>query len=211
MQKHYELTLNRLKQYKVPLAAKKYPETHPIKLSAYAAPDRITYDEAMKGDYHLIEVGYNFRPLWSTHWVKVEYEIPAEWQGKEVHLLWDSMCEGAVWMDGNPIQGLTGSTPNNPWSVTRPDYELTKSANGGETGVLYIEVAVNTLFGVGGGGPEIEHVVGWLRQAELAVFDRGAWDLYWDFVVVADMAQELPEGTPRKGQAMRVANTMIDT
>ncbi|MCD4753030.1 MAG: hypothetical protein K8R40_08165 [Anaerolineaceae bacterium] len=211
MQKHYKLTLNRLKQYKAPLAAKRYPETRPIKLSAYFAPDRITYEEAMKGDYHPFKVGYNFGPLWSTHWVKVEYEIPVEWQGKEVHLLWDSMCEGAVWIDGNPMQGLTGSTPNNPWMVTRPDYELSKSARGGEMGVLYIEVAVNHLFGVGGGGPEIEHVVGWLRQAELAIFDRDAWDLYWDFVVVADMAQELPEGTPRKGQAMRVANTMIDT
>ena len=211
MQKHYALTLKRLETFKSPLKSKIYLERSAVKLSSFAAPGRITCDEAMKGDFKPIEVGHNFHPLWSTHWVKVEYQVPESWQGKEVHFLWDSMCEGEVWIDGKPMQGLTGSTVKTINNVTRPEFILTPFSTGQENGVLYVEVAVNHLFGVDGGGPDVEHIVGWLRKAELAVFDREVWDLYWDFVVIADMARELSETTPRRGQALRVANQMIDT
>jgi len=211
MQKHYALTLKRLETFKSPLKSKIYLEQTTVKLSSFAAPGRITYDEAIKGDFKPLEIGHNFHPLWSTHWVKVEYQVPESWQGKEVHFLWDSMCEGEVWIDGKPMQGLTGATIHRISNVTRPEFILTPSSTGKESGVLYIEVAVNHLFGVDGGGPDVEHIVGWLRQAELAVFDREAWDLYWDFIVIADMARELSETTPRRGQALRIANQMIDS
>lgn len=209
MQKHYDLTLKRLQAVKGPLKAQTYVDRHPVKLTSYAAPDRISYAEAMKGEYKPIAIGHNFAPLWSTHWVRVEYAIPAEWAGKEVHFLWDAMCEGEVWIDGKPMQGLTGAVIQDP-HPTRPEFILTKAASGGETGVLYVEVAVNHLFGISGGGPDVEHVVGWLRQAELAVFDREAWDLYWDFTIIADMAKELDAATPRRGQAMYVGNEMVN-
>ncbi|MBN2046267.1 MAG: hypothetical protein JW750_00380, partial [Anaerolineaceae bacterium] len=210
MQKHTELTKRRLEQYKNPLYGKIYTDSYPVKLSAYAAPDRIRYEEAMQGDYAPIEVGHKFGPLWSTFWVRVELEIPEAWAGKEVHFLWDSMSEAEVWVDGKAMQGLTGSTINSPDEAIRKEFILTKNAQGGQKQTLYVEVACNHLFGVMGGGAEVEYVVGKLRDARLALFDRDAWDLYWDFVIVADMALYLDEGTPRQGQAMRVADNMID-
>ena len=52
--------------------------------------------------------------------------------------------------------------------------------------------------------------IGELRQAEIAVFDRAAWDLYWDLKVIADMALYLPANSPRGGQALAAANEMVN-
>ena len=41
---------------------------------------------------------------WTTHWFKVEAEIPSSWVGKEVLFLWDSMSEAMIWKDGQPVQ-----------------------------------------------------------------------------------------------------------
>ena len=41
---------------------------------------------------------------WTTHWFKVEIEIPIAWIGKEVLFVWDSMSEAMIWKNGEPIQ-----------------------------------------------------------------------------------------------------------
>lgn len=212
MQKHYELTRQRVRAFAATLHALLYPERMPVRVSAYAAPGRITFAEALTGDYHPIEIGHRFGPHWSTHWCRAEVAIPADWAGREVHLLWDSSSEACVWQDGEPLQGLTGS--NSGWAAEpsqplRNEYPLTRRAAGGEQITIYIEVACNGLFGLSG-QPEWLANLGLLRQAEIAVFDQEAWDLLWDFQVVADMACELPINTPRGGQALWAANTMVN-
>ena len=213
MLKHPDLTLQRIQLFTTErgLAGKIYTDRAPVMLSVYHAPDRITYDEAMRGAYLPTQVGEKFEPFWSTHWFRVEITIPSGWGGKEVHLLWDSSSEAEVYQEGKPVQGLTGSM--NMWTpqTIRPEFILTKNAKGGETQVLYIEMAVNHLFGLGSTYDPVRlSQVGILRQAEIAVFDREAWDLMWDYQVIADMAQNLPLNTPRGAQALYTANKMID-
>ena len=41
---------------------------------------------------------------WSTHWFRVEVEIPSDWVGDEVRFQWESGSEALVWIDGCPIQ-----------------------------------------------------------------------------------------------------------
>ena len=210
MQKHPELTLRRLSNFASndELRGRLYPLRSPIHLSAYAAPGRITYAEAMRGAYQPIQLGHKFAPLWSTHWVKATFTIPAEWNGQEVHLLWDSSSEACVWQDGQPLQGLTGST--NGWvsGTIRSEFCLAKQAEAGKPVELFVEVACNGLFGLEGGSKVNQ--IGLLHQAEIAVFDRQASDLLWDFVVIADMAKYLPANTPRAGQALYTANAMVN-
>ena len=210
MQKHLDLTRQRLQRFASEngLAGMLYTAHAQVKLSVYSAPGRISYAQAMRGDYGPAQVGMQFGPLWSTHWVQVEIEIPTEWEGREVHLLWDSSSEACVWQEGQPTQGLTGS--GNGWisGAIRKEYCLAKRAQGGQHVELYVEVACNGLFGIEGG--EKASQIGLLRQAEIAVFDREAWDLLWDFVVIADMAQHLPPNTPRAGQALYAANATVN-
>jgi alpha-mannosidase len=210
MLKHRDLTRKRLAQFASEngLGGRLYPLRHPIQLSVYHAPGRISYDEALKGVFLPLSLGEQFGPFWSTHWVRVEIDVPQEWRSAEVHLLWDSSSEACIWQDGQPRQGLTGSSSGWDQNALRKDYKLTEHASGGEKITLFVEVACNTLFGMEGARPHSQ--VGLLRQAEIAVFDRQAWDLWWDFRVIADMAEYLPANTPRGGQALFAANEMVN-
>lgn len=211
MQKHTEMTLKRLTTYQNEFKARLYPQSEPVALTHYAAPGRISYEQALQGQYQPVQAGIKLESLWSTHWFHIIAGIPPAWQGKEVHLLWDSSSEATVWEGGQAQQGLTGSS--NGWSEDpiRKAYPVTREASAHQTVDLMIEVALNGLFGVSRVEPRKNESIGLLRQAELALFDRPLWDLYWDFVVVADMARYLPLHTPRAGQALQTANRMINT
>ncbi len=208
MQKHLELTRQRVQNFAQKISELFYTASAPVQISAFPAPGRIPYAEAMRGNFTPISVGHRFAPLWSTHWVRVEIEIPAHWQGQEVHLRWDSASEACVWGAGVPLQGLTGSF--NGWQAEpiRTAFCLSKQAQGGERRELLIEVACNGLFGLA--NEAFNPRIGELRQAELAIFNRPAWDLYWDLKVIADMALHLPANTPRAGQALYAANQMVN-
>jgi alpha-mannosidase len=42
------------------------------------------------------------------------------------------------------------------------------------------------------------------------VVDRHAWALLWDYIVISDLAKELPSESPRSAEALTVANDMIN-
>jgi alpha-mannosidase len=209
MQKHIELTRQRAQVFSTKLLALFYPLRTPVTISVYHAPGRVTFEEALRGDYQPATVGEKFGPLWSTHWFKINFKIPPAWQGKEVHFLWDSASEACVWKDGAPLQGLTGSF--NGWQAgpIRTEFCIAKDANGGESFEYYIEIACNGLFGLDNKAHNPR--IGELSQAEIAVLDHDAWELYWDLKIIADMALYLSPNTPRGGQALYAANEMVNT
>jgi len=209
MQKHLDLTRQRAQNFAAKLSEQFYLQTVPLNLKAYAAPGRIPYAEALRGDFHPIQPGEKFGPLWSTHWVQVQAQIPAEWRGQEIHLLWDSASEACLWQNGEPLQGFTGSFSSWQDEAIRKEFILTKNAQGGEMVQFFIETACNGLFGLSNEAANPR--IGELRQAEIAVFDRAAWDLYWDLKIIADLALHLPANSPRGGQALYAANEMVNT
>ncbi len=210
MQKHRDLTLRRIEQFgsEQGLKGRLYPDRTPVKMAVFHAPGRIPYAEAVQGDYQPCQVGEQFGPAWSTHWVRIEIEIPRQWAGREVHFLWDSNSEGCIWQNGQPQQGLTGSSSGWDAFAIRKEYCLAKSTAGGESIQLYVEVACNGLFGAP--PPFMLSPVGLIIQSEIAAFDRAAWDLLWDFRIVADMAAQLPANTARGAQALFTANEMVN-
>ncbi|MCS7062154.1 MAG: glycoside hydrolase family 38 C-terminal domain-containing protein, partial [Anaerolineae bacterium] len=210
MLKHVEITRRRVQAFIAALKGLVYSHRAPVALSVYSAPGRISYEEALSGSYRPAQIGETFGPLWSTHWFRVDVTIPAAWKGQEVHLLWDSTSEACVWQDGQPMQGLTGTAGEG--GPIRSEYRLTSAAHGGESMTVYIEMACNGLFGVPlNEGDLRSRLLGLLQQAEIAVFDREAWDLLSDYVIIADMAVHLPANTPRAGQALWTANAMANT
>jgi len=209
MQKHLELTRQRAQNFATQLSRLFYSKTTPVQLAAFAAPGRITYAEALLGDFEPITIGKKFGPLWSTHWVRVDVQIPIEWKGYEIHLLWDSASEACLWQHGEALQGLTGSFSSWQDEAIRKEFSLTKHAYGGETLEFYIEAACNGLFGLS--NESFNPRIGELLQAEIAIFDREAWNLHWDLKVIADMAVHLPANSPRGGQALYTANEMVNT
>ena len=212
MQKHLDITRNRLKILlrSNQLPSKIYAESAPVRLAFWRAPGRVTYAEATRGKYRPAQLGENFGPQWATHWFKVEIAIPREWRGREVHFLWDSHSEACIWKDGVPIQGLSGTgvaTYESPPRPVRQHFLLTKKARGGERISFAVETACNHFGGVGEPFPGM----GTLTTAEIAVFDREAWDLLMDYMVVAEMAEHVPRPSTRGAQALWTANAMTNT
>eukprot|EP01112_Ceratiomyxa_fruticulosa_P015164 TRINITY_DN4432_c0_g1_i2.p1 TRINITY_DN4432_c0_g1~~TRINITY_DN4432_c0_g1_i2.p1 ORF type:complete len:1042 (+),score=228.32 TRINITY_DN4432_c0_g1_i2:83-3208(+) len=218
MLRHTSITLERVEKFvsdtyftDVNIYGKIYPKIlrHPLQLKVFHAPGRISYDEAMKGEYVETKVGESFGPSWSTHWFKVTGSIPPQFKGKEVHLLWNSGSEGLIWKDGEPLQGLTGGT----WVDKRIHYRLTHSAKGDEKVDLEIEMACNGMFGVGKDGlinaPDPTRTFT-LSQAEVAVYDPLAYSLYLDLIMLHEIAKKLHEKNVRGAQALYVANQMIN-
>lgn len=208
--KHPTITRGRLARFAREIKAALYPRWAPLaELSVYAAPGRIGYAAAVEGDYREARAGMQFGPGWSTHWFRIAYRIPKEWRGGEVLLHFDSTSEGCVWRDGVPRQGLTNFNLG-PQDI-RSHYRLAYPAQGGETGRLYVEAAINGLFGLdrlnGAIDPE---PLGTLRHARLVERDRAVWDLLWDFVTVKEMAECLPPGGPHQGPALTAANAIVN-
>ncbi|NJM40760.1 MAG: hypothetical protein HC853_08300 [Anaerolineae bacterium] len=207
MLKHFEITRERINQFTNALRDKLYAEKAPVALSVYGPTDRITLDEALsQAKFKPAKIGEKFGPPWSTHWFKVEIDVPKAWRGKEAHLLWDSISEGLIYLDGKPVQALTGTD----WSgrPLRPEWRLPKRTT---QLTVYIEMAVNHLFGFNEmGNVQETYFIGMLRQAEIGLFDRDAWNLLWDYSVVAESASEMPQDSVRGRQAMFAANAFIN-
>lgn len=210
MLKHPEITKGRLTRFARELKTLLYPAHAPLaKLSVFSAPGRISYREALKGKYRTAKEGETFGPGWSTHWFKIDYVIPKAWQGQKVLLHFDSASEGCVWQNGVPLQGLT----NYNWGPEdiRSYFTLTPRARGGEKGTLYVEAAINGMFGLNDGEGKLQSdSMGFLRHARLVTFDQAVWDLMWDFALIKEMAEFLPVDGPDQGPALTTANEIVN-
>ena len=210
MLKHPDITKGRFTRFDRELKALLYPKIAPLaKLSIHAAPGRIPYTEAIKGKYRPVRKDEIFGPAWSTHWFRIDYVIPNDWRGHEVLLHFDSSSEGCIWRNGVPIQGLT-SYNWGPEDI-RSHFTLTPSARGGERGTIYVETAINGMFGLSDGGGHVQREnLGRLRHARLVTRDRAVWDLLWDFTVIRELAEQLPADGPHQGRALTTANEIIN-
>jgi alpha-mannosidase len=210
MLKHPDLTKGRLNRFLNEFRPLLYPDSAPLAaLTVYAAPGRIPFAEAVKGAYRPAKEGEIFGPGWSTHWFRIDYTIPKEWKGREVALYFNSTSEGCVWKDGVPIQGLT-SYNIGPQEI-RSHFVLEPKAKGGEKGRIYVEAAINGMFGLSdGGGKNGVDDQGHLRAARLVTRDRAVWDVLWDFVTIKEMAEHLPADGPHQGPALAAANEMAN-
>ena len=178
-------------------------------LEVFSVPglERMSLREATKkGKFTPCKLGDKFGPSWSTHFFRCKFVVPKAWKG-EVHFLWDANCEACIYIDGEPIQGFLGGNGDD----RRAEFILTKHVKGGEVFDFFVELAANGMFGNGAAGL-INHVDAnryfSLDKCEIAIFNRDAWDLLWDFNVIADMAKFLPEQDPRSSQALYAANAI---
>ncbi|GAB7363842.1 hypothetical protein MBLNU230_g4407t1 [Neophaeotheca triangularis] len=186
-----------------------------IKLHVWDAPGltRPTFEEATseKNEYRKTQKGQAFGPSWSTHWFKVQFNLPYEWTYKpQVELHWDAGNEGMVWSeDGRPLQGLTGNGERIEWIVPLEMRDFDKEHT------IYIEMACNGMFGNPSHGDTIQppdpNRYFQLKEADLVSVDLEARGLYYDFWVIGDAAREFPEDSWQEHQALQVCNEIMDT
>ncbi|XP_059170192.1 alpha-mannosidase 2C1-like [Physella acuta] len=213
--KHKRTTLERAEKFistlyftDVNLRGKLYKERAPLSsIKHFAAPDRVSCKQAMTGNFEAANIGQSFGPVWSTHWFELQVNIPADWKGQEIHLLWNSGSEALVWVNGEPQQGLSADND-------RISYIISHKLKPSELNhTIYIEMACNHLFGIGSLAlvkPEDDKRTFTLAQAEVAVFDRDVYNLILDVETLHDIAEELPEDNQRGYQALYAVNDIIN-
>jgi alpha-mannosidase len=169
------------------------PESADVSSSTFAeatAPSNV---------YKPAKVGDSYGPSWATFWFKVSLTVPKEWANEEViYFTWDANCEAMIWTkDGQVVTGLTGGRDGN----RRADWNIKSVATPGKPLEFYVELACNGLFGVGGPDTDIAPSQPGryfsLDQCEIVVPDLLAWDLWYDFELVAGMAKNLPEDSDK--------------
>ena len=174
MIRQVDYTRRRLAQTSERLRALVYPETRPVaELLVSGETGRIAWDEAQRLEYRPAQLGERFGPLWATYWFRLRGSVPDEWSGQRVDLLWFSNSEATLWRDGRVLQGL---------NVHHRDAVVAQQAEPGELAVE-VELACNGLFGHQRTPVE-------LTQCELALFDRDAWTLYFDFETLRALEAE---------------------
>ena len=175
MIRHPEYTRGRLAQVSARLRALVYRDTRaPLELLVAGPTERISHEEAQGLDYRPAQLGERFGPLWATYWFRGRAEVPPEWAGGRVDLLWDSASEATLWLGGVPAQGL---------NVHHGDAVLRDDDAGGAELAFEVELACNGLFGRQTAPVE-------LHRCEVGLFDPDAWRLFLDFETLRALSDE---------------------
>eukprot|EP01117_Protostelium_nocturnum_P007833 TRINITY_DN2801_c1_g1_i1.p1 TRINITY_DN2801_c1_g1~~TRINITY_DN2801_c1_g1_i1.p1 ORF type:complete len:1044 (-),score=436.54 TRINITY_DN2801_c1_g1_i1:183-3314(-) len=231
--KHSEVTANRLSIFTSAdkkeanlfgrLYKPEFQKLNPSVLSVYSPSspkETVVYSlfkdaTASKENFKSTSINQQFGPSWSTHWFYLEFEVPKEWKGEEIHLLWDCESEALLYdLNGKPLQAFLGSNGED----RRAEYIISDSISGGEKLKFYVEMSCTAMFGNGKGN-------GWggfgpsptdldkkftLKQAEVAVFDRLAYETLQEFVILHDLVKLLPKESLRRAQALTIANKAMN-
>ncbi|EAL63688.1 hypothetical protein DDB_G0287577 [Dictyostelium discoideum AX4] len=218
MLKHQDVTIERIEKFLSDtyfvrenlygkLISLKSSEAVKVKVSPKV--EGISYKDAIQLEYKDTKIGESFGPSWTNYWFKVTIDVPTDWKDKTIHFIWNSSCEGLIWMNGIAIQGLIGGT----WQDLREEYKLIENSKGGEHFEFYIEISCNGMFGVGKDGlinPCDPDRTFELTKAEIRVKNKEANELYMYLQMLYDVGKNFPKESLRKKQAIWVANDIIN-
>src|SRR5207248_2470750 len=115
-----------------------YPIRAPLAAAVLQTPDRIHVDEARRGPFTPVALGWRWGPVWSTAWFRVMGTVPESMRGRRVVLRFSTGTEALLWDDQTPAQGL---------DANRDAALLFDPARAGEPIDLMIEAACNHPLG----------------------------------------------------------------
>lgn len=180
-----------------------------VKLSSWSAPkiSRPLFSEASTQTFVPVQKGAKFGPSWSTHWFKVDIDIP-DWGAEEYHFEFDSEAEGMIYnLQGEPLHGLTGG-PNDD---KRYEFRLPAEWVAARKAEFWIEIGCNHRGGncVGGHGPPVERLFE-LKLADLVAPNLEARALLVDFDIIKKCAR-LEDQSWQPHVARNVASEILKT
>ena len=166
-----------------------------------------------------------YGPSWSIFWFKIDIEIPETWlkPENEIHFLWDSDNEALLFNYNctKVLQGFSGDGDYNkraeyiikklPEKDDLNDENTTEHQNINKI-TYFLEMSCNNLFGNGPFlGPKDKNSTYSIKTCSVALFNRQAWDLLCDFIILKDSAAELDRVQQnRADSAINSANKIMD-
>ncbi|WP_207229594.1 alpha-mannosidase [Ktedonosporobacter rubrisoli] len=166
-----------------------------LQVEAWITPEPVPFAERLSGAHKELSIGQSWGKLWDCAWFHFTGTVPEQAGGKAIVLLIDLSGEACV-VDqvGNPVLGLTTVSSTFDKSLGRPGKRvvpLTEQAHGSEVIDLWADAGCNDLFGV-------YQDSGSLKEAHIALYSTEMYQLYYDFAVLYELMQELPEDTARR-------------
>jgi alpha-mannosidase len=202
------------------IAPATYAARLPLSVEVWHVPgEPVPVEEAIAATYEPFAPGTPWGRPWSTSWLRVAGEVPAEWAGRRVEAVFDLgfsfagpgfQAEALVYdLEGRPVKGIE---PMNQY------VPVAGAASGGERVGLLVEMAANPDI-LGGGfvptplgdlataGDDPLYRFG---AADLAVLDEDVWHLRLDTEVLSELMRELSTGDPRRHEVLRALERMLD-
>ncbi|MFC5529932.1 alpha-mannosidase [Cohnella yongneupensis] len=171
-----------------------------LTVHAWVTKEPVPYAERTNGTpTGTLRVGDKWAELWDCAWFRFEGKVPAAAKGKKVVLLLDIHGEMLVVdKNGIPYRGLT--TKNSTFDLTlglpgKRVVEVSACAEGGETVDLWADGACNDLFG--------NFKDGTIKEANIAICNENYRHLYFDWEVLSELAEQLPDTSARKSQVVQ--------
>lgn len=173
-----------------------YEPISALTVTAWVTKEPVPYADRESGKQVRLKPGDKWGDLWDCAWFHFEGVVPDSLKGRKVVLLIDvngELC--LVDREGTPLQGLTNVNSEFDYSLGLPGkrvVDVSPSAQGGEVIDLWADAGCNDLFG--------KYRSGTLKEAEIAVCHEEIRKLYYDFEVLIDLAEQLPDDSARKAQ-----------
>ncbi len=176
-----------------------YTRVGDLTITAYRTPEPIPYPDRFSGEELRLNVGDAWGRLFDCAWFHFQGRIPETAAGKAVVLLLDVNGEMCVFDEtGTPARGLTNASSTFDLSLGMPGkrvFPITRCAQGGEEIDLWADAGCNDLFG------NLQEN-GTIKEANIAILDEELRELYYDFEVLLDSLQALPEDSARARQIL---------
>jgi alpha-mannosidase len=180
-----------------------YKNVSELEVNIWKTAEPVPYELRTSGEKKNVAIGEKWGDLWDCAWFNLTGSIPLNAAGKKVVLLIDVNGEACIYNhEGCPIQGLTNVNSEFDYSLGRPGkrvVNITDCAIGNEKIDIWADAGCNDLFGY-------YREKGSLKEAHIAICNEEMRQLYFDFEVLLELMNNLPENSARANSIMYTLN-----
>ena len=196
-----------------------YPERVPLDVSVWKVPDEpVPFAVARAAEYAPFTIGSPWGVAWSTEWFHLTGDIPTSWRDKHLEVVMDLGFH--TWMEGGQAEGLAYRPDGTIIKAIEPYNRYLTVEPGTERIDIYLEAASNPDAAVDQNTwrespyTSKEHrpstPVYVFRSCDLAVRDDEVAEFASDIDVLWQLAQVLPQASPRRASLIAALARAID-
>ncbi len=190
------IIFKKIENAKIRLSQYIYEPIASLKVTAWLTTEPVPYSERMSGRKLELQPGDQWGELWDCAWFHFEAQVTAASADVKMVLLIDvngELC--LVDREGTPYQGLTNVNSEFEYILGYPGkrvVDLGPVLGEGDHIDLWADGGCNDLFG--------HYRSGKLKEADVAICHEPIRSLYYDFEVLLELAEQLPDKSARKAR-----------
>lgn len=193
-------TLERINKVFEKLGTSYYTKIADLKCTAYVTKEPVIFEERMSGMEKHLNIGDEWGEVFDCAWFHFTGTLPTEYPRENCSLIIDVSGEGlAVDESGAPLIGITnGSVPWKNTPVRKRSVPLNLLNLLDNKIDLWLDAGCNGLFG--------DYCEGGLREAYVAFRHEELRSLFYDFSVLKETMEQLPQTSARYHTILHALN-----